>query len=130
MNENKFHEVQLKMLMHDFRCPDPDKMYHVELAEQVRFKKRQLEELCMKMNDDGNVDAFEKVLEDANFMREMLTKYNMPIKRPESTAELREQNQIRCIKNVMNDFAITAERAMELLTIEDCERDKYINLLK
>lgn len=30
------------------------------------------------MNDDGNVDAFEKVLEDANFMREMLTKYKKP----------------------------------------------------
>ncbi len=118
------------MLMHDFKCPDPDKMYLVELAEQVRFKRRQLEELCMKMNDDGNVDAFEKVLEDANFMREMLTKYNMPNKRPESTAELREQNQIRCIKNVMNDFAITAEQAIQLLDINECEKEKYINLLK
>ena len=118
------------MMMHDFQCPNPDKMYYIELSEQVRFKKQQLEELCMKMNDDGNVDAFEKVLEDANFMREMLTKYNMPIKRPASTAELREQNQLRCIKNVMNDFSIEAEQAVQLLDINECEKEKYIKLLK
>ena len=130
MNENKFHEVQLKMLMHDFKCPDPDKMYFVELAEQVRFKKQQLEELCVKMEADGELDSIEKVLDDADLIREMFVKYNMPLERPEATAELLEQNQLRCIKNVMNDFAITAEQAMELLTIEDCEREKYIKLLK
>lgn len=130
MNENKFHEVQLKMLMHDFKCPDPDKMYFVELAEQVRFKKKQLEELCVKMEADGAMDSIEEVLNDADLIREMLLKYNMPIERPESTAELREKNQVRCIKNVMNDFAITAEQAIQLLDINECEKEKYINLLK
>ena len=130
MNENKFYEVQLKMLMHDFKCPDPDKMYFFELAEQVRFKKQQLEELCVKMEADGAMDSIEEVLNDADLIREMLLKYNMPIKRPESTAELREKNQVRCIKNVMNDFAITAEQAIQLLDINECEKEKYINLLK
>ena len=130
MNENKFHEVQLKMLMHDFKCPDPDKMYFVELAEQVRFKKKQLEELCVKMEADGELDSIEKVLDDADLIREMFVKYNMPLERPEATAELLEQNQLRCIKNVMNDFSIEAEQAMDLLTIEDCEREKYIKILK
>jgi len=130
MNENIFHEIRLKMMMHDFQCPNPDKMYYIELAEQVRFKKQQLEELCVKMEADGELDSIEKVLDDADLIREMFVKYDMPIERPEATAELREQNQLRCIKNVMNDFAITAEQAMELLTIEDCEREKYIKLLK
>lgn len=130
MNENKFYEVQLKMLMHDFKCPDPDKMYFFELAEQVRFKKHQLEELCVKMEADGELDSIEKVLDDADLIREMFVKYNMPLERPEATAELREQNQLRCIKNVMNDFAITAEQAIQLLDINECEKEKYINLLK
>ena len=116
--------------MHDFKCPDPDKMYFFELAEQVRFKKHQLEELCVKMEADGELDSIEKVLDDADLIREMFVKYNMPLERPEATAELREQNQLRCIKNVMNDFAITAEQAIQLLDINECEKEKYINLLK
>ena len=42
MDDKKFHEVRLKMMIHDFQCPAPDKMYYIELAEQVRFKKDNL----------------------------------------------------------------------------------------
>ncbi len=130
MDTEKFHEVRLKMLMHDMHCPNPNDMYYIELAKQVQFKKKQLEELCVKLNDAGDLDSFEKALDDASLMKELLEKYGMSNKRPELTVDERERMQVNCLKNVMNDLSVTVEHAIELLTIEENEREKYINLLK
>lgn len=130
MDVTKFHEIRVRLMNHDMNCPDPDKMYYVELAELSRFSKAKLEELYMKMEADGNEEAFEKVLEDTIFMDEMFHKYGILNEQPALTPEEQEQAQTRCIRNVMNDLSITVEQAMALLTIKECEREKYASLFK
>jgi len=60
----------------------------------------------------------------------MLDKYGISNKRFEPMpTEEHERNQVRCIRNLMDDFALTAEQAMELLQIPRGEWRQHKPLL-
>lgn len=130
MDKNKFHEIRLQLLIHDLNCPDPNKMYYVELAERVRFTKGVLAKLYECLAADGNEDTIYEVMKDNQLYKETLEKYGISNKQPEPTAEEAEQNQVRCLRNIMDNFSVTAEQAMVLLEIDEAERDRYSTLLE
>ena len=129
MDKNKLHEIKLHLLIHDMNCPDPDRMYYAELAERVRFTKGVLAKLYECLAADGKEDTFNDVMKDNQLYKETLEKYGISSKQPEPTAEEAEQNQVRCLRNVMDNFSVTAEQAMVILEIDEAERDRYAALL-
>ena len=131
MDVNKFYQVRLGLMTHDLNCPDPDSMYYVEFAERARQVKDNLSLLHSKMAADGVEHQFEEALSNPEYQSRMFDKYGIPNKRSEPipTAE-HEQNQVRCIRNLMNDFSLTAEQAMELLQIPMGGWRQYKSLLK
>ena len=46
----------LSRLMHDFKCPDPEKMYYYEIAERVKFIKE----------SEGGKDKMCEIMEELN----------------------------------------------------------------
>ena len=102
--ENKDSGTQLGKLMHDFFCTNADDMNYPELAERVRY---------FKENEEG-VRSMCKVLEEMrNDVREETTK--------ETTVEH--------IKNIMDSFGVTIEKAMDSLKIPNSERATYTGLI-
>lgn len=129
MNMDKLHEIKTHLLIHDMNCTDPDKMYYVELAERVRFTKGVIAKMYERLAADGKEDTFDDVMKDNQLYKETLEKYGISSKQPEPTAEETEQNQVRCLRNVMDNLSVTAEQAMVLLEIDKVERERYANLL-
>ena len=131
MEMEKLHKIKVQMLMHDMKCTDSDKMYNVVLAERTRYVKKNMVKLCQAMEDDGREEADIKgVFKDRALLDEAFARYGIVDDQPEPTAEEKEKNQVRCIKNVINDFSVTAEQAMVLLDIERAMWNRYAELLK
>lgn len=131
MNENKFYQARVGLMVHDLNCPDPDKMYYVEFAERLRLVKGNLSLLYEKMAADGEGDRFDEVMKDPEYMSKLYDKYGISDNPSEPLpTEEHERNQVQCIKNLMNDFSLTAEQAMELLQIPMGAWRKYKALLE
>jgi predicted transposase/invertase (TIGR01784 family) len=92
--------TELGKLMHDFFCTDPDDMHYKELADKVRYFKE----------DEKGVAAMCKVMED---MRNETTK----------------KTKIDDIKNVMESFGVSVEKAMESLKIPETLWGMYAGLV-
>ena len=97
---DKDASTEIGKLMHDFFCTDPDDMNYKELADKVRY---------FKENEEG-VATMCKVMED---MR------NETVKR----------TKIDDIKNVMESFGVSIERAMESLKIPETLWSMYAELV-
>jgi len=69
------------------------------------------------------------VFKDRTLLDEAFEKYGIVDKQPEPTKEEQEKNQLRCIRNVMNDFSVTVEQAMFMLDIEENKWGRYTELL-
>jgi NACalpha-BTF3-like transcription factor len=92
--------TELGKLMHDFFCTDPDDMHYKELADKVRYFKE----------DEKGVAAMCKVMED---MRN----------------ETAKKTKIDDIKNVMESFGVSVEKAMESLKIPETLWGMYAGLV-
>ncbi len=96
--------TELGKLMHDFFCTSPDDMHYSELANKVRYFKE----------DEKGVASMCKVLEDM---------------RNESAKKADEQRLITDIRNVMESFGVSIEKAMESLKIPVEQQGMYANLI-
>lgn len=101
---DKDASTALGKLMHDFFCTDPDDMHYKELADKVRYFKE----------DEKGVTAMCKVMEDM---------------RNESAKKADEQRLIIDIKNVMESFGVSVEKAMESLKIPETLWSMYAGLV-
>ena len=94
----------LGILMHDFLCSDPDDMKTPLLAEKARYLK----------TDPKGVDIMCKAMEDL---------------REESIQRGIDQNRVESIKNLMQTLKLTAQQAMDALSISAEERAIYAKML-
>ncbi len=101
---DKDASTELGKLMHDFFCTDPDDMNYKELADKVRYFKE----------DEKGVATMCKVMEDM---------------RNESAKKADEQRLITDIKNVMESFGVSVEKAMESLKIPETLWGMYAGLV-
>ena len=97
---DKNASTELGKLMHDFFCTSADDMHFKELADKVRYFKE----------DEKGVATMCKVMED---MRKEEVK----------------RTKIDDIKNVMETFGVTIEKAMEALKIPMTQWDMYAGLV-
>ena len=105
-------ESPLGRLMHDFFCSDPNDMYSDVLAERVRFFKE----------DEKGVAAMCKVMEEL---------YNEGVAEGTMQGEVRgaETERLKNIKSLIQRMGISAEAAMDALSIAKDEQSKYLALL-
>ena len=105
-------ESPLGRLMHDFFCSDPNDMYSDVLAERVRFFKE----------DEKGVAAMCKVMEEL---------YNEGVAEGTMQGEVRgaETERLKNIKSLIQRMGISAEAAMDALSIAKDEQAKYLALL-
>jgi len=96
--------TELGKLMHDFQCKKASDMYNKKLAERADY---------FKNRKKGEVEMCE-------IMDRLITK-----------AEKEREQEIRLqdIKNIMINFSMSAQKAMEGLNIDKEEQDKYLRLL-
>lgn len=90
----------LRRLMHDFRCSDPDDMLNEDLASRTRYFKE----------DPEGVKYICKTMED---MRN----------------ETKDNTIIENIRNLMDTVKWTAQQAMDALKIHVDEQSKYLSKL-
>ncbi len=92
--------------------------------------KNNMAKLCRAMEEDGREEVYIRgVFKDRTLLDEAFEKYGIVDKQPEPTKEEQEKNQLRCIRNVMNDFSVTVEQAMFMLDIEENKWGRYTELL-
>lgn len=90
--------------MHDFFCTSADDMNYKELADKVRYFKE----------DEKGVAAMCKVMEDM---------------RNETAKNATIQATVNHIRDIMETFGVTIEKAMETLKIPVAQRDMYAGLV-
>ena len=102
----------LGRLMHDFFCTNPNDMYSEVLAERARFFKE----------DEKGVAAMCKVMEEL---------YNEGVAEGTMQGEVRgaETERLKNIKSLIQRMGISAEAAMDALSIAKDEQSKYLALL-
>ena len=110
----------LGRLMHDFHCKKADDMYYEVLAERVRELKetpKGVTEMCKELDELYAEVRNEAIAEG----------------RAEGRVEGREEGrtnaELDLIKNAMESFGITAEKAMEALKISMENRSAYLKKL-
>ena len=113
VNSKKQDHTELGKLMHDFYCKSADDMNSDVLAKKVKELKE----------TQKGVDSMCRELEEL---------YNNGIEIGEMRGEMRGQHlaNIKSIKNVMANLQKTAEEAMDILGINEDERNKYLETLK
>lgn len=109
-------ETPLGRLMHDFRCARPEEMYYDVLAERTgRFKTSEEGVIGMK-------SAWEQFKEE--FKEEVIA---------EGIAQGMERGEekayISSIRAVMANFQLTAEKAMDMLSIPKAKQGHYKAML-
>ncbi len=105
-------ESPLGRLMHDFFCTNPNDMYSEVLAERARFFKE----------DEKGVTAMCRVMEEL---------YNEGVAEGTMQGEVRgaETERLKNIKSLIQRMGISAEAAMDALSIAKDEQAKYLALL-
>ena len=102
----------LGRVMHDFFCTNPNDMYSEVLAERARFFKE----------DEKGVTAMCRVMEEL---------YNEGVAEGTMQGEVRgaETERLKNIKSLIQRMGISAEAAMDALSIAKDEQSKYLALL-
>ena len=101
----KKSKTELGKLMHDFYCKNANKMYNKTLVKRVKHFKEDskgLNEICAIMDELTNKAAKEAVI----------------------------KTKLEDIKNIMNNFNVTVEKAMSILKISKDDYTMYIEVLK
>lgn len=105
-------ETPLGRLMHDFRCARPEEMYYDVLAERTgRFKTSEEGAISMK-------SAWEQFKEELRAEE-----------RAEGIEIGEEKAYISSIRAVMANFQLTAEKAMDMLSIPKTKQGHYKAML-
>lgn len=106
----------LGQLMHDFRCANPDEMYYDILAERAgRFKQIEKGESGMKsMWEEFKEELIEEATEEgmARGMEQGI-----------------EKTRLTSIRGLMDKLSLTAEKAMDVLSIPQSEWGRYKAML-
>ena len=98
----------LGQLMHDFRCANPDEMYYDILAERAgRFKQ-------IEKGESGMKSMWEQ------FKEELME---------EAREQGRETERLSSIRGLMDKLSLTAEKAMDVLSIPQSEWGRYKAML-
>jgi len=100
----KKSRTEIGKLMHDFYCKNADEMYNKTLAKRVKHFKEDIKgvnEMCA-------------------IMEELTTK---------ATKEAVVATKLEDIKNIMNNFNVTVEKAMSTLKISKDDYAMYIEML-
>lgn len=122
-------DTALGRLMHDFRCARPEEMYHDVLAERVRYFK-ETEKGAEPM---GRVmDAFINEMKDG-WLQEGIERgmeRGMEQGRAQGREEGKETERIFSIRTLMKNLGITAEKAMDALSVPASERGRYKAMLQ
>ena len=101
-------ETPLGKLMHDFRCANPDEMYYDILAERAgRFKQ-------IEKGESGMKSMWEQ------FKEELME---------EAREQGRETERLSSIRGLMDKLSLTAEKAMDVLSIPQSEWGRYKAML-
>ena len=121
VNSKKQDNTELGKLMHDFYCKSADDMNSDVLAKKVKELKetqKGVDSMCRELEE-----LFNNGIEIGESRGEM---------RGEIRGEIRGQYlaNIKSIKNVMANLQKTAEEAMDILGINEDERNKYLETLK
>ena len=121
VNSKKQDQTELGKLMHDFYCKNAADMNSEILAKKVRELKetqKGVDSMCRELEE-----LFNNGIEIGESRGEM---------RGEIRGEIRGQYlaNIKSIKNVMANLQKTAEEAMDILGINEDERNKYLETLK
>ena len=113
-------ETPLGRLMHDFRCARPEEMYYDVLAERTgRFKTSEEGAISMK-------SAWEQFKEE--FKEEVIAEgIAQGIAQGMERGE--EKAYISSIRAVMANFQLTAEKAMDMLSIPKTKQGHYKAML-
>ena len=113
-------ETPLGRLMHDFRCARPEEMYYDVLAERTgRFKTSEEGVIGMK-------SAWEQFKEE--FKEEVIAEgIAQGIAQGMERGE--EKAYISSIRAVMANFQLTAEKAMDMLSIPKTKQGHYKAML-
>ena len=109
-------DTPLGRLMHDFHCTRPEDMYYDVLAERVRYFK-ETEEGASAM-----CEAMEKLARD--FAGEIAKEAEA-----RGMEQGKEKERIFSIRNVMASLQLTAEKAMDILSIPKSEQARYKAML-
>ena len=102
----------LGRLMHDFRCTQADDMYYAILSERVRY---------LKETEEGAISMCEAM---ENLMNEVKA-YSAA----QGMAQGMENERIFSIRKLMINLHLTAEKAMDALSIPKEEQAKYKAML-
>jgi len=105
---DKDASTELGKLMQDFFCTDPDDMHYKVLADKVRYFKE----------DEKGVAAMCKVMED---MRNEAAR--------DGARKAEQQTTVNHIKDIMDSFGVTMEKAMETLKIPATQWEMYAGLV-
>lgn len=131
MDARDFAKVRLEMFIHDLKCWEPDKMYTWGVAERACLDRKNNEKLRRMMRRDGKEDVYEKNKDNVDCILKLYAEYGISTEMPYPSTKKRIKRQLRCLKNAMFNYSITAEEAVDLLWEDDWDsRDKYISLLK
>ncbi|MGN0940995.1 MAG: PD-(D/E)XK nuclease family transposase [Selenomonadaceae bacterium] len=103
-------------LMHDFFCEDPDDMYFDDLKNTAKIFK----------GTEGGQNTMCKAIEDLVVAERAESEAKG---RAEGRAEGKKETRIESIKNIMRNFNVTAEKAMQALEIPADERAIYLPLI-
>ena len=113
-------DTALGRLMHDFHCKKADDMYYEVLAERVRELKetsKGVTEMCKEL-DELYAEVRNEAIAEGRAEG-----------RAEGKTEGRTSAELDLIKNAMESFGITAEKAMEALKISMENRSVYLKKL-
>lgn len=94
-------ENAIGKLVHDFQCPDPDKMFYSELADKVRHYKQ----------DEGGRDNMCRIIEEYGDRRAAEAA-------KEAVKKVQEEARTKSIFNMMElcfEFGMTDEKILEKL---------------
>ena len=103
-------------LMHDFFCEDPDDMYFEDLKNTAKIFK----------GTEGGRNTMCNAIEDLVVAERAESEAKG---RAEGRAEGKKETRIESIKNIMRNFNVTAEKAMQALEIPADERAIYLPLI-
>ena len=95
---------EIRKLMHDFRCSNPDDMFFKQMADKTRYLKK----------DPKGVQTMCQIMEDL---------------RIEAEERSKEQTLLESIKALMENLKLSATQAMEALNIPVKEQEKYASKL-
>lgn len=124
VNSEIQNDTALGRLMHDFHCKKADDMYYEVLAERVRELKetpKGVMEMCKEL-DELYAEVRNEAIAEGRAEGRVEG-------REEGRTEGRTNAELDLIKNAMESFGITAEKAMEALKISMENRSAYLKKL-